>query len=44
RETPPKLIERKRDLFKTILREKGRLSPFIIEGIKKKVMGLFLRH
>lgn len=44
RETPPKLIERKRDLFKTILREKGRLRPFIIEGIKKKVMGLFLRH
>lgn len=36
RETIPEPAVNKRELFKTILREKGRLMPFVISGVKKK--------
>jgi ferredoxin len=34
----PEPPARKRDLFTTILKEKKRLTPFVVEGVKKKVM------
>ena len=34
-------VGNKRDLFKTILKEKGRLRPFIINKIKKKAKYIF---
>ncbi len=33
----PEPPEKKRDLFKEILKEKKRLSPFVISGVKKKI-------
>jgi len=33
--------EKKRDLFKQILKEKKRLTPFVISGVKKKVRRAF---
>lgn len=33
----PEIPERKKDLFKQILKEKKRLTPFVISGIKKKI-------
>ena len=33
----PEPPEKKRDLFKQILKEKKRLTPFVISGIKKKI-------
>ncbi|MDD2735089.1 MAG: 4Fe-4S binding protein [Desulfuromonadaceae bacterium] len=39
RETPP--LKRK-DLFIRILKEKRRLAPFVVSGIKKSLRGLFL--
>ena len=35
--------QRKRELYKAILTEKGRLTPFIIEMIKKKAKKVFVR-
>jgi NAD-dependent dihydropyrimidine dehydrogenase PreA subunit len=35
--TRPEIPEKKKDLFKQILKEKKRLTPFIISGIKKKI-------
>ena len=35
--TRPQVPLRKKDLFKEILREKKRLTPFVIDGIKKKI-------
>ncbi len=35
--TPPAIPEKKRDLMKRILREKKRLTPYIIDGVKLKV-------
>ncbi len=43
RDIKPEIVTRKRDLFKTILKEKKRLRPFIIEGIQKKMKQLFTR-
>ena len=37
RENPSIPTGRKRDLYKTILKEKGRLTPYIISRVKKKV-------
>ncbi len=37
------LITRKRDLFKTILKEKKRLRPYIIDGVLKKVKRTFIK-
>jgi ferredoxin len=34
RPVPP---EKKKDLFKQILKEKKKLTPFIVSGIKKKI-------
>ena len=34
----PEPPARKRDLFARILKEKKRMTPFVIEGVKKKVM------
>ena len=34
----PQTPEKKRDLFKQILKEKKRLTPFVLEGIKTKVL------
>ena len=36
----PEPPARKRDLFTRILKEKKRLTPFVIEGVKKKVMSV----
>ncbi len=33
--------EKKKDLFKQILKEKKRLTPFVISGVKKKVLRTF---
>ncbi len=33
----PKTPEKKKDLFKQILKEKKRLTPFVISGVKKKI-------
>ncbi|MFH0783467.1 MAG: 4Fe-4S dicluster-binding protein [Pseudomonadota bacterium] len=33
----PQPLEKKKDLFKQILKEKKKLTPFIISGIKKKI-------
>ena len=33
----PEIPEKKKDLFKQILKEKKRLTPFVISGIKKKI-------
>ncbi len=38
RPIPP---EKRKDMFKAILREKGRLRPFVMSGIKKKMQRLF---
>lgn len=38
REVPP---EKKKDLFKKILKEKKRMSPFVVEQVKNKVMRKF---
>ncbi len=38
RPIPP---EKRKDMFKAILREKGRLRPFVMSGIKKKMRRLF---
>ena len=35
--TRPEIPEKKKDLFKQILKEKKRLTPFVISGIKKKI-------
>ncbi len=35
RETPP---ERKRELFATILKEKKRYTPFLVQGVKRKIL------
>lgn len=43
RENPPIPKSSKRELFKTILSEKGRLKPFIIEMAKKKVKKFFVK-
>jgi formate hydrogenlyase subunit 6/NADH:ubiquinone oxidoreductase subunit I len=34
----PEIPEKKKDLFKQILKEKKRLTPFVISGIKKKIL------
>lgn len=41
REKPSIPLKRKRDLFKAILREKGRLTPYLVEIVKKKVRRAF---
>lgn len=33
----PEIPEKKKDLFKQILKEKKRLTPFVVSGIKKKI-------
>jgi NAD-dependent dihydropyrimidine dehydrogenase PreA subunit len=33
----PEIPEKKKDLFKQILKEKKRLTPFVISGIKKRI-------
>ena len=33
----PEPLEKKKDLFRQILKEKKRLTPFIVDGIKKKI-------
>lgn len=33
----PEVPEKKRDLFKQILKEKKRLTPFVVSGVKKKI-------
>jgi len=40
REVVTKPAENKRELFKTILREKGKLTPFVISRVKKKLRRL----
>ena len=37
----PLIPEKKKDLFKEILKEKKRLTPFVVSGIKKKVRRVF---
>ena len=37
----PEIPEKKKDLFKQILKEKKRLTPFVISGIKKKIRKTF---
>jgi len=37
----PEPPARKRDLFARILKEKGRLRPFVVESVKKKVLRTF---
>ena len=34
----PPIPEKKKDLFKAILKEKKRLTPFVLHGIKKKIL------
>ena len=34
----PEPPEKKRDLFARILKEKKRLRPFVVEGVKKKIL------
>jgi len=34
----PQIPEKKKDLFKAILKEKKRLTPFVLHGIKKKIL------
>lgn len=34
----PEIPEKKKDLFKAILKEKKRLTPFVLHGIKKKIL------
>ena len=41
RSTPPK---EKRDLFKQILKEKRRLTPFIVSGVKKQLRRILGMH
>ena len=36
----PEPPARKRDLFTRILKEKKRLTPFVIEGVKRKVLNV----
>ena len=33
----PEIPEKKKDLFKQILKEKKRLTPFVINEVKKKI-------
>jgi formate hydrogenlyase subunit 6/NADH:ubiquinone oxidoreductase subunit I len=33
----PEIPEKKKDLFKEILKEKKRFTPFVVDGIKKKI-------
>ena len=44
RENPSIPVRSKRELFRSILSEKGRLSPFIYEIAKKKVRKLFVNR
>lgn len=37
-EQRPQIPEKKKDLFKQILKEKKRLTPFVVEGMKTKVL------
>ena len=37
----PEPPEKKRDLFKKILREKKRLTPYVVSGVKKKIRSTF---
>lgn len=37
-EERPETPEKKRDLFKQILKEKKRLTPFVVQGVKTKLM------
>ncbi len=37
----PEPPEKKRDLFKEILKEKKRLTPFVVSGVKKKIRRTF---
>lgn len=37
----PETPEKKKDLFKQILKEKKRLTPFVVQGVKNKVMRKF---
>jgi len=37
----PEPPEKKRDLFKQILKEKKRLTPYVVSGVKKKIRGAF---
>jgi NAD-dependent dihydropyrimidine dehydrogenase PreA subunit len=37
----PEPPEKKRDLFKAILKEKKRLTPFVVSGVKKKIRRTF---
>ncbi len=37
----PEIPEKKRDLMKQILREKKRTTPYVIDGVKRKVRRLF---
>ena len=39
RPVPP---EKRKDMFRAILQEKGRMRPYVISGIKKKVRKMFL--
>ena len=41
RENPTIPKSRKRDLFKAILREKGRMTPFVVDIVRKKVKKYF---
>ncbi|MEE4137206.1 MAG: 4Fe-4S dicluster domain-containing protein [Desulforhopalus sp.] len=41
RPLPP---EKKRDLFKQILKEKGRLTPFVVSGVKKRLSRAFRKE
>ena len=38
----PAIPEKKKDLFKQILKEKKRLTPFVISGIKNKIRRMFV--
>jgi NAD-dependent dihydropyrimidine dehydrogenase PreA subunit len=37
----PEPPEKKRDLFKQILKEKNRLTPYVVSGVKKKIRNTF---
>ena len=40
----PAIPEKKKDLFKLILKEKKRLTPYVISGIKKKILKTLTRR
>jgi len=37
----PQIPERKKDLMKQILKEKKRMTPYVVDGVKRKVKGIF---